>query len=462
MALQKLGIRRFSKLADLQPVRASAALASPAGARRAGPNQVRRVPAPLHAAQRTPTPAIPDATSLRAEAAARGLTAIQVNQRITQGYEQFAQLLQCVVDPSYAMGGTSRATANWFAFAPHASEQAGRGMRAASLAGALLDGKAGEPAEAFAKVLDGLGLQGPARKTVETIDKVLVRSGLGRDVAAAVSTLFGAMNLGAVLDPRTMVITGRRFAKLFFSAPGNGPLEKARALLRTSEQMLAQGNIDIYSDVGGAAQAFLTWRQTVAAPSAERVLADFRLPGSDATEVRKVFDFAVAHAKDHPQPTQFDRIFPGGSGVSFMVAGFALYEAARTAPDAATREGLTRFGNNLMAYREQHDAVQSAFTPPAPVPGEVDRGALMEALTPPLQFKFGQVTWKFSEWSREQRSRDRNPLTPKLSGYNWAQFQDRWPPILSSFEVGYSHPADLWKFAQESYVVPPAGPELWS
>jgi hypothetical protein len=35
-------------------------------------------------------------------------------------------------------------------------------------------------------------------------------------------------------------------------------------------------------------------------------------------------------------------------------------------------------------------------------------------------------------------------LTSAPTEYGWADFWDRWPPILDSFEGGYREPTALW------------------
>ncbi|MFP2933765.1 hypothetical protein ACLESO_53255 [Pyxidicoccus sp. 3LG] len=108
------------------------------------------------------------------------------------------------------------------------------------------------------------------------------------------------------------------------------------------------------------------------------------------------------------------------------------------------REALIAVANNCFAWREQHDAVQPAFTPPSRLPAEVSRPDLMQALTPLLRLELGTVTWNFSDYAATQRDRDYNPLTSKPTEYNWAAFADRWPAILTAFDLGYRNPTALW------------------
>ncbi len=53
-----------------------------------------------------------------------------------------------------------------------------------------------------------------------------------------------------------------------------------------------------------------------------------------------------------------------------------------------------------------------------------------------------------SDYTCRQPDRDHNVLTSKPTEYNWALFEDRWPAILSAFDVGYQHQAGLWQMPQ--------------
>jgi hypothetical protein len=126
------------------------------------------------------------------------------------------------------------------------------------------------------------------------------------------------------------------------------------------------------------------------------------------------------------------------------VAAFALYEQARQSPGPEAREALTSVANLFLAWREQHDAVQPAFTPAERRADEVPRPALARALTPLLCVQFGTVLWNFSEYAAAQRDKDGNPLTSKSTEYDWSAFKDRWPALLTSFGKCYGQPGCLW------------------
>ncbi|MFP2912709.1 hypothetical protein ACLESD_48410 [Pyxidicoccus sp. 3LFB2] len=102
--------------------------------------------------------------------------------------------------------------------------------------------------------------------------------------------------------------------------------------------------------------------------------------------------------------------------------------------------------------------MQPAFTPAVRPATEVSRPELMQALTPLLRLGLGPVTWTFSDYAATQRDRDSNPLTAKPTEYNWASFTDRWPAILTAFELGYRNPTALWELPPP--LVPAGSPLL--
>ncbi len=400
----------------------------------------------------TDTPPAPN--TLRAPAPEFGspvpaqLPPLEQNRLITQGYLRLAHAIQAIIDPDFQPGGISRMMPNWFAFAPHASQEAGKGILGADVAHRIIDAAQGEPSDSIHHALDRAGLHGSQRLILESLSHALSWYGLPRDVAAALASMQGALNLEALIDPRTLGITAQRFAKLYEAAPGANPLAKAETVVVTLERCLNQGNVFIYTDIGGSGDLYLTWRQAVGLAPAARVLEEFSRPGSKPEEARRAYAFALEHAQDVPRPADFGRLLPDVSSASLVVAGFALYEQARQSSSPSVRDALIGIANNFFAYQEQFTAVQPAFTPPAPRPDEVSRSELMQALTPLICLRMGPATWKFTDYTSTQRDRDGRLLTSKATEYNWTVFTDRWPPILQSFEVGYVNPTALW-------VVPP-------
>ncbi|WP_224241799.1 hypothetical protein [Hyalangium gracile] len=369
---------------------------------------------------------------------------LEQNRLITQGYLRLAHAMQAIIDPAFRPGGVSRIMPNWFGFAPHASQEAGKGILGAAVAHRIIDAAQGEPSSSIPQALDRVGLRGPRRLALEALSQAMTWYGLPRDVAAAFASMQGALNLEALSDPRTLWTTAQRFAKLYIEAPGRDPLAKAEAVIVTLERCLNHGNVAIFTDIGGSGELYLSWRQSVGPAPAARVLAEFSRPGSRPDQAQLAYAFALQHAHDVPRPSEFSRLLPSVSTESLVVVAFALFEQARQTPSAGVRDALIGIANNFLAYQEQFTAVQPAFTPTTPRPDEVPRSELMRALTPLICLEMGPVAWKFTDYACDQRDRDGKLLTSKATEYNWALFSDRWPPILQSFEVGYENPTALW------------------
>lgn len=376
----------------------------------------------------------------------RPLSPLEQNRRITEGYARIAQGIQAFLDPAYRPGGISRIFPNWFAVAPHASQEAGKGMVGTAIARRIIDAAQGQASPSVAQAFIRAGLSLPQRMALAALSQALSWYGLPHDVAAALASLQGAMNLEALADPRTLWATAQRFAKLYLEAPGFLPLSKAEAVVLTLERCLNEGNVAIFSDIGAAAESYLAWRQQAGAVTPERIVKEFSLPGAQADQVRRAYDYALAHAQQVPRLSDFARALPGVNSASILVTGFALYDMARVSPGPVMRDALIGLANNCVAYREQYEAVQPAFTPPTRRADEVSRPELMKAMTPLLALQYSTVTWKFTDYSGTQRDRDGNPLTSRATEYNWALFQDRWPAILQAFEVGYQNGPLLWNF----------------
>lgn len=399
----------------------------------------RSVGAPASAASNTLRAPVPELA-----AAPEPLSPLEQNRRITQGYGRIAQGLQALLDPSYRPGGTSRVLPNWYAFAPHASQEVGKGLLGAAISRRIIDAAQGEAPASTLEVLIRAGFTGPQRLALQALSEALTWYGLPRDVAAALASLQGAMNLEALTDPRTLWATAQRFAKLYIEAPGLLPLAKAEAVVLTLERFLNEGNVAIFSDIGTSGEAYLAWRQNAGGVSAERVLTEFFRPRARPEESRRAFTYALAHAQQQPRPSDFAHALPGVSPASMVVAAFALYEQARLSPGPALSEALISVANNFIAHCEQFETVQPAFTPPVRRADEVPRGELLHALTPLLTLEYGTVRWNFTDWAATQGDRDGRLLTSRPTEYNWALFQERWPAILHAFEVGYQARAALW------------------
>ena len=386
-------------------------------------------------------------------------TPLEDNRRITEGYIQLAYEMGGLLDPTLEPGGTSGVRPNWFVFAPHASRTGGEGMLGAAVARRILDTARARPSLSVFRALERVGLTGEARLSAERLGLELVLYGLPFDAAASLASLATAMNWQALADPRTLLATAARFSALYWSAPALFPLDKAERVVVTLERTLHEGNLAIYSDVGGAGRAYLDWRQGAGAVTPERALTEFSLPGAVPAEARQAYDFALAHAHDTPRPYELHLLFPGMSWKSLLVAAFAVYEEARLAPTPARRDALIAMGNNYVAWREQHDMAQPVFTPVPPPADEVSRPALLEALTPLLTTDFGTLKWNYADYAYSQPDRDGNPLTSQPTEYSWAVFWDRWTGILYAFDQAYLQPEALWAMPEpvEDPTAPSAG-----
>ncbi|HYO69269.1 MAG TPA: hypothetical protein VEU33_24640, partial [Archangium sp.] len=201
-------------------------------------------------------------------------------------------------------------------------------MLNAAIARRILDAARGRPSLSVWESLQRVGLSGTLRLSVAQLALELVVRGLPTDAASALGALTTGMNGEALADPRTLTPTASRFAALYWGAPGLSALDKAEAVVLTLERTLHGGNVAIFADIGGAANAYLAWRQSAGEVRPERVLSEFALAGARPEEARLAYDSARAHAHDSPRPHAFDALFPEMQGQSLVVAAFALYERA--------------------------------------------------------------------------------------------------------------------------------------
>ncbi|MBJ6762431.1 hypothetical protein JGU66_16800 [Myxococcaceae bacterium JPH2] len=380
---------------------------------------------------------------LGASAARAAPTPLEDNRRITRGYIELAYEVGAVLDPTLQPGGSSAVRPNWYTFAPHASQTGGMGMYSTAVATKLINALRGRPILTVLEALGRVDLDDVLKASAEQRAAEFLTAGLPLDVSTIFAVLTSSLNAKALLDPRTLATTTGRFVSLYWTAPGILPLDKAEAVVRTLERALHEGNLAIYSDIGGAGRAYLDWRAGAGVVTPGRVLTEFVLPEAVPAEARVAYDFALAHANDTPRPNQFDALFPGMHWKSLLVAAFAVYEESRLASSPARRDALIAMGNNYVAWREQHDMAQPVFNPSG-APDEVSRPALLQALTPLLQTDFGKVHWTYADYANTQPDRDGNPFTSKPTEYNWAVFLDRWHGILYAFDLTYSRPRDAW------------------
>ncbi|WP_224369418.1 hypothetical protein [Hyalangium versicolor] len=385
---------------------------------------------------------------------ARGATPLEDNRRITLGYIQLAYEVQSLVDPSLQPGGSSNVRPVWYAFAPHASQAGGQGMLGTDLALRIIRASRSWPCFSVSSCLDRAGISGDMRGSIQSLAQELILRGIPVDVATSLASLASALNWEQLGDPRVLFTTASRLVVVYSSAPAFWPLDKAEIIVRTFERTLHEGNLAIYSDIGGAGRSYIDWRSARGGSvTPEQVLAEFPLPGTSPVEAQSAYAYALAHAHDTPRPYQFSTLFPGMNWKSLLVAAFALYEKARLAPTPAERDALIAMGNNCIAWREQHDQAQPVFTPAAPRSDEVSRSALMQLLTPFLTTAFGTHPWDYSDFAYSRPDPDGNPLTAPPTEYNWGVFWDRWTGILYAFDGVYLTPSAVW--AMPEPVEPP-------
>ncbi|NTX54103.1 hypothetical protein [Myxococcus sp. CA039A] len=400
-----------------------------------------RSPAPFHLFSVLALATALTSTSALAQPAA---TPLEDNRRITLGYIAIAYELGAVLDPTLEPGGASAVRPNWFTFAPHASQTGGEGMLGTAIAKRIIAAARGQPSLSVLHALQRVGLNAQLRVSPEQLGLELVLRGLPIDAASSLAALITSLNGAALLDVRTLAATAARFAALYWSAPGFWPLDKAESIVMTLERTLHEGNLAIFTDIGGSGELYLDWRRGAGAVTPERVLTEFTLVDSVPAQASQAYAYALAHAYDVPRPYLFEQVFPGMHYKSLLVAAFALYEKARVAPTPAERDALVAMGNNYIAWREQHDMAQPVFSPAVPRPDEVSRVALLQILTPLLRTEFGTVVWNYADYAYSQPDRDGNPLTSPPTEYNWAVFMDRWTGILYAFDQAYLQPTGLW------------------
>ena len=398
-----------------------------------------------------PAVGIPD---VHTTAANLSLRYVDLNRQVNHDYGVFGQLFQAILDPSFASTGASNAYPSWFAFAAFASRGIGQAELGADIAldAARFYQESGDHRAALARALPP-ALLPPAAEPIDTL--------VGEDARLAATFLVGfasavhhhgafkGVAYSAILDPRTLNISVDRLLQLMLEAPGSNPLERLASVALTLRNTMTDGNRRIYADIGGTAQDYLCWRLDCAgAVAPEQVLNDFSLSNHSRPDLAKAaYDFALQHLQDSPLPIHFDQLFPGllGDARPLVVAAFALYEQAGRTADVAEKNRYIAFANNVVIYREQHEAVQPAFSPGQTLPGEVDRLKLLAIITPTIQVVLRLETWMFWEYAeRYLPARDLNPLHSRATQYNWGVFEDRWAPVVDTFGPCYLNPRAMW------------------
>jgi len=376
-----------------------------------------------------------------------------LNRWINAEYGRLGARFQAIIDPSFATTGVSDAYAPWFQFAAFASRGIGKAQLGAAIA---LDAarnyrETGDHEAALARFIPS-----HVAELAAGVIGALVRKEArlaGTFLVAFASTLRnqGALDglaVSALLDPRTFVVTLERMLQIIRTAPGADPIDQLASISRTLRNAMEDGNRRIYMDVGLGGHAYLEFRATRPGVTPADVLQEFSLPGlSDPDRAKTAYEFAIAHLNDAPPPVHFERLIPGMvlDARPLVIAGFALYEQAGQTRDLEAKNRCVAFANNFLIFREQHQALQPAFTPGSVLPGEVDRLKLLAVITPMIEVELRLETWRFWEYAEKHLpSRGLHPLHSRATEYNWAVFADRWEPVIDTFGPCYRNPRAMW------------------
>ena len=398
------------------------------------------------------------ASAAGAAAAARAeyevLRYVDLNRWINADYGRLGEKFQAIVDAAFAPTGTSDANPVWFAFAAFASRGIGKAQLGAAIGldAARCYRETGDSHAALAQWAPA-HVAAAARQTVEKL--------VGEPARLAATFLFafasalrhrGAFDglaISALLDARTLGVSVERLVRLMRSAPGVDPMEHLAAVALTLQNTMEEGNRRIYTDIGRAGHTYLEFRASRgAAPSPREVVGEFSLPGIPGPEhAMRPYEFALAHLWDEPLPIAFERQFLDivHDARPLVIAAFALYERAGATQDAAEKNRLIAFANNFVIFREQHQAVQPAFTPVTVLPGEVERIKLMEIITPLIEVELRLETWRFWQFAEQHLPRrGSNSLLSRAAEYNWGLFADRWIPVVDTYGPCYRNPRAMW------------------
>lgn len=432
---------------------------------------------------------IPDA---RAIATDPNLSALSRNRRITNGYSQLARLLQRIIDPAMPPQGPSRINSCWYGFGAHASRQTGRLLLGAEIAMRLLAREDGDdPSDRDATTRDTQALGPPSRDiasrgvpetegrrgrpgaqggphqldaplenhvaALETaLDALAGRCRWARVAGALALTacvepsVVSAVDLRALIDPRTLITVSQRLRRIEKTVRDGEPLVR---VLGTLVDTLEEANREIFLRVGGMGQTYFELHRHGSRPGADGVIEAFATTiATETSRVRQLIVFALETRAPTELASQLlERHDPSLTPEELLVATFSLYETCALETSAKQRNALVARANVLAAFAEQRLIAQPIFAPGKILEGEVDRKAVLGALTPLIQLTLPGGTWRFAPYARTSLPpRDASPLTPRATEYNWARFEDRWPAIIAFFERGYEAPAALWPMPDQA------------
>lgn len=370
---------------------------------------------------------IPRQTIPDAEAVAQNpdLHGVELNRAINKTYVALSGQLQRVLDPDFAEG--SSVSPSWYAMAIYASRGAGKGMLAAEKALSVVEGQR-SLREMFPAVPD---------EDWQRVAPLLEESrGPAKDCARFLVAFFLAQQEGPTrltLDPRVLAISAGRMADII-----TRPDTSVVTFTRTLKNMLEDGNRRIFQDIGVACQHYLELRRDQPGVTPEGVARHF---SQDPLAVSAYQDGLGFAASSEELPTDFGPLY-GLNTAPLLASGFALYERAGAEKNPEVRDRLIQHAGNLLAYHEQAAVAVPAFLPGQILPGETERGDVMEVLTPQVDVKTRQWTWSMHKCDLPDL--DGSFWTPPSTERNWAVFEDRWGPILDYFGRCAADPQSLW------------------
>lgn len=365
---------------------------------------------------------IPDAEAVAQNPDLHGA---ELNRAINKTYVGLAGQLQRVLDPEFGDG--SEVSPSWYAMAIYASRGAGKGMLAAETALSVVEGDR-SLREMFPVV--------PEEDWQRVAPLLEDSRGPAKDCARFLVAFFLAQQDGPTrmtLDPRVLAISAGRMADII-----TRPDTSIFTFTRTLKNMLEDGNRRIFQDIGVACQHYLELRRDQPGVTPEGVAQHFSDDPLALSAYQDGLRFAVGSEE---LPRDFAPLY-GLNTAPLLASGFALYERAVAEKNPEVRDRLIQHAGNLLAYHEQAKVAVPAFLPGQILPGETDRGDVMQVLTPQVDVKTRQWTWSMHKCDLPDL--DGSFWTPPSTERNWAVFEDRWRPILDYFGRCAANPESLW------------------
>ena len=369
-----------------------------------------------------PRQSIPDAEAVAQNPDLHG---VELNRAINKTYVEMSRQLQRVLDPEFEEG--SKVSPSWYAMAIYASRGAGKGMLAAETALSVVEGER-SLREMFPAV--------PEDDWQRVAPLLEDSRGATKDCARFLVAFFLAQQDGPTrmtLDPRVLAISAGRMANII-----SRPDTSIFTFTRTLKNMLEDGNLRIFQDIGVACQHYLELRRDQPGVTPEQVAQRFSQDPLALSAYQDGIRFAAA---EDELPTDFGPLY-GLNTSPLLASGFALYERAAGEKNPELRDRLIQHAGNLLAYHEQARVAVPAFLPGQILPGETERGDVMEVLTPQVDVKTRQ--WSWSMHKCDLPDLDGSFWTPPSTERNWAVFEDRWSPILDYFGRCAANPESLW------------------